>query len=205
MPARDVSGAWIAAAAAMVLVALSTVGCGGASHRSASGAAVSRTSTTSSSTSAAAPTVKTICTARAEMAVKRVLGATPSARASIANSSYPQCLFKARSRGQAVTVTAEVDTEPTAYAVLERTIEEASQIFTPQRLSPAPQHVDGLGLDASWFPEEQHLMTTDAVRLIIVTIDWPKAPTTRKVTLAVAAAHTYLGRLEPKLAKGPAP
>ncbi len=203
--ARRAGAPWIAAAAVMVLAALSNAGCGSASQRSASGAVVSRTSTTSSSKSATAPTVQTICTSRANLALERVLGAAPSLRASVANSDYPQCSFRARLRGRVVTVTAEVDTETSAYAVLERTIVEAAQVFTPQRLSPAPQHVDGLGLDASWFPEEQHLMTTDAVRLIIVTIDWPKASTARKVALAVAVARPYLGHLEPQLARGPAP
>jgi hypothetical protein len=103
-----------------------------------------------------------------------------------------------------VTVTAEVDTEPSAYAVLERTIIESSQIF-PQRNHPAPLHVGHLGLDASWFPEGTQLMTTDAVRLVIVTVAWHPAPTARKVALAVAVARSYLGRSRPKLARGPAP
>jgi hypothetical protein len=186
-------------------------GCGGAGHRggSSSGSATLRstTSTTSTATSAAAPTVATICTTRARDAIARFLHVAPASltqRGATANSSYPECAFGARPGGRRVSITAEVDTEPSAYAVLERTIIESSQIF-PQRNHPAPLHVGHLGLDASWFPEGAQLMTTDAVRLVIVTVDWHPAPTARKVALAVAVARSYLGRSRPKLARGPAP
>lgn len=207
-----------AVAPALIASVALLAGCGGASHRSASGGSASRTSVTSTTsaatsaatstaTAAAAPTVATICTARGRDAIARFLHVTPgslSQRSVTANSSYPECAFGARFGGRRVTVTAEVDTEPSAYAVLERTIIESSQIF-PQRNHPAPQHVGRLGLDASWFPEVKQLMTTDAVRLIIVTIDWRPAPTARRVALAVAVARSYLGRSRPKLARGPAP
>ncbi|MGH2891085.1 MAG: hypothetical protein ACRDNJ_15815, partial [Solirubrobacteraceae bacterium] len=145
----------------------------------------------------------TICTPRLRATEARDLRAPgPAGRGSVANSSYPQCRLRARVGGREVGVTVEVDTEPSAYAVLERTIEEQAQIF-PTRTHPAPLHVGHLGLDASWFPEEQQLQTTDGVRLIIVTIGWGRAPTARKVTLARAAAKAYLGRSRPKLARTP--
>ena len=75
-----------------------------------------------------------------------------------------------------------------------------SQVF-PVRLSAAPSHIGGLGIDADWFPEEQHLMTTDAIRLVTTTIEWPRAPVARKQALAVAASRPYLGRLQFKAAK----
>ena len=148
----------------------------------------------------------TICTARGLFAIERFLKAASIAtHGSMADSGYPQCLFTARLRsGGVVRVTVEVDVEPQAYAVLERTIIESSQIF-PQRNHPAPQHVGGLGLDASWFPETGQLMTTDAVRLIIATIGWPRVPSARRVALGTAVARMYLGRSQPKLARGPAP
>jgi hypothetical protein len=98
-----------------------------------------------------------------------------------------------------VRVTVEVDTAPQAFAVLERTVEEAVQIW-PHRFQAPPEHIDGLGIDADWFPEEQHLMTTDAVRLITATINWPRGTHGRKVALAVAAARAYLGPLQWKKA-----
>jgi hypothetical protein len=193
-----------------VVVAATASGCGGASPRSVSSSSSdSRSTTASASTTAAAsgvPTVATICTAKGRAAIEGSLkAASIVTHGSVADSDYPQCLFTARLHsGGVVRVTVEVDVEPQAYAVLERTIEEASQIF-PQRLFAAPQQVPHLGIDAAWFPPQQHLMTTDAVRVITVTIGWGKTPRVRKVALAVAAARAYLGRSQPKLAGDPAP
>ena len=91
--------------------------------------------------------------------------------------------------------------------MLERTIVEASQIFGGQRLSPAPQNVAGLGLEAAWFPAETQLEATDGTRLITTTIvDWPGAASKRKVRLARAMTSPYLktphGKAAQKLAKG---
>jgi hypothetical protein len=146
--------------------------------------------------------VASICTARGLAAIERfVPTASIATHGSMANSGYPQCRFTVRLRqGGVVGVTVEVDVEPQAYAVLSRTIEEASQIF-PQRLFAAPQQVPRLGIDAAWFPPQQHLMTTDAVRVVTVTIGWGKTPRARKVALAVAAARAYLGRSQFKQAK----
>lgn len=189
----------------MILVA-SLVGCGAAKHSAVVHSTTPQraAATTTSAHTDPAPTVHTICTAAAQAAVRRALGAAPVAKPSIANSSYPQCDMKVGRRGGTVDVLAEVDTETSAYAVLERTIVEASQVW-PARLQAAPMHVGGLGIDASWFPQEQHLMTTDAVRLIIVGVTWRHVRLARRIALAKAVAHTYLGRLQPKLARGPAP
>ena len=198
-------------AGAALTVTATLVGCGAAADHASSVArpTTSRsTSTVTSSATGAGPTARSICTARALAAISAVLGrpaAGISTRASVANSGYPQCTFTlGLRRGGRLRVIAEVDVEPSAYAVLERTIEEQAQIF-PTRTHPAPQHVGRLGLDASWFPEEQQLQTTDAVRLIIATIDWPAVVTAHRIALAAAVARTYLGRPEPKLARGPAP
>jgi hypothetical protein len=100
-----------------------------------------------------------------------------------------------------VRLSVEVDTAPQAYAVLERTAEEAAQIFGPVRFDTAPQDITGLGIDAQWFPAQQHLMTTDGVRLITATVDWPSARQSRRRALAEVAARPYLGRLRLKDAK----
>ena len=188
-----------------VILAAALAGCGGAaSSHSRTTTARQAAATSTTAKTEAAPTVQTICTAAAEAAVRTALGAAPVVKASMANSGYPQCDMKVRRRGGAVDVLAEVDTEPSAYAVMERTIIEASQIW-PARLQSAPEHVGGLGIDASWFPMEQHLMTTDAVRLIIVGVTWRHARVAQKISLSKAVARTYVGRLQPKLARGPAP
>jgi hypothetical protein len=189
-------------AAGVLAVALPIVGCGGAN-------APTHTSSTHAATHAArAAAPPPICRAKAKAAILRVehipAGAL-STRAAKAGSGYPECVFTLRMRARRpVRVTVEVDTAPQAYAVLERSVDEAVQIW-PVRFQSPPQHIDGLGIDADWFPEEQHLMTTDAVRLITATVDWPRGTHAQKVALAVAAARPYLGPLQLKLARGPAP
>jgi hypothetical protein len=149
----------------------------------------------------------TICTAKALAAIGSLLAVAPGSigtHADTADSDFPECHFTVHpSGGRVVRVTVEVDTEAQAYAVLDRTIVEAAQIFGPQRYSAAPIDVPHLGILASWFPQEQHLETTDAVRVVIATIAWPKAKTRSKIALATAAARPYLGRNQLQLARGP--
>jgi hypothetical protein len=125
-------------------------------------------------------------------------------------AGVPQCNFTVRAGAHKVLLWVSVDSSPQPYAVLERAAEEDAQNFAndPQGQFPAPQHVAHLGLDAYWFPgpAAAHLETTDAVRLITVTvIRWPGQPRRHWSVLAAAAARPYLGRSEPKLARGPAP
>jgi hypothetical protein len=178
-----------------VFLALGVLGCG-------SGA--------SSSTTAAPRVVAkkpSVCSANAIAAVEGFLKVDATAvrtRVTTDNSSQPECAFAVPSRRLAMWVS--VSSEPQPYAVLERQAEEAAQLFTPKRLSPAPQHIAHLGLDAYWFPEEDQALTTDAVHLITSTIvSWPHVRKSRWKALATAAARPYLGRSEPKLARGPSP
>ena len=85
---------------------------------------------------------------------------------------------------------------------LERTAVEAEQVFSTGREEPAPVKVSRLGLDAYsyWFPGERQVMTTDGVRLITATIEWPQAPAGKRRALAVVAARPFLGKLHPKAA-----
>jgi hypothetical protein len=137
-----------------------------------------------------------VCTSHARAEMARSVGVqatTIAASRSIGNDGMPQCTFKVRlPRAGQVTVIANVDVEPSAYFVLERTIVEASQVFGPRRLSPAPVAVPGLGLEASWFPEEDWLQATDGVRLVTTSIDWNGAKQGREIALARAVTRTYL-------------
>lgn len=120
------------------------------------------------------------------------------------NSNQPECFFSVPARRLAMWVS--VSSEPQPYAVLERAAQEEAQMFTATRTTPVPQFIAHLGLDAYWFPEEEHVLATDAVRLITSTIvRWPRVPKRRWKALAAAAARPYLGRSQPKLARGPAP
>ncbi len=134
----------------------------------------------------------------------RVSAAAVRTRVTTDNSNAPECVFSVPSRRLRMWVS--VNSEPQPYAVLERAAEEEAQMFTARRSVPAPQHVGHLGLDAYWFPLERHVQTTDAKRLITATIaSWPRVPRARWRALAAAAARPYLGRPDPRLARGPAP
>lgn len=169
------------------LAALSLAACGGTTHLLQTRAA--------RADSAAAPPSNP-CQAEARAAVARSLDVSPSTIAqsrSTGNNGMPQCGFTARlAAGKRVQVLANVDDGPQAYFRLERTAEEASQPFTPSRLSPPPTPVSGLGLGADWFPQYPQLMATDGIRLITVAVTWPGAAQSRAEGLAEAVARTYL-------------
>jgi hypothetical protein len=184
-----------------LILALLIVGCGGATKGSHAPVAHARR---------AAARPPSVCSPTAIAAVAgflRVGASAVSTRVGTANSGAPECTFRVTlARGRTAKLWVSVDSSPQPYAVLERAAEEAQQLFAPTRLSPAPVHVAHLGLDAYWFAEENHVLTTDAVRLITATIvRWPGTPEKHWSRLAAAAARPYLGRSQPKLARGPAP
>jgi hypothetical protein len=116
-----------------------------------------------------------------------------TARQSVGNDAEPQCTFVTHvAGGRRVSVTANVGVEVGAYFILERTEVEASQMFAPTRLSPAPQAVPRLGLEADWFPAETHLMATDGTRLVTTTVIWRRASQGRKTALATVVTRPYL-------------
>jgi hypothetical protein len=150
-------------------------------------------------------TSASICQPRAQQLVARTLGLAPSrvsAAASKGNNGMPQCSFKSRlPDGRRFDVTVNVDTSPQPYMVLARTIEERSQGFSPTTVLAAPVAVMDLGLEASWFPDESALMSTDGVRLVTVTLRGSRAKQTAKVRFATRISRLYLGRSKPALAK----
>jgi hypothetical protein len=118
------------------------------------------------------------------------------------NDGNPQCTYTTSiPPDKRVSLNADVYSGAQPYFVLERTIEEAAQPFTPTRLSPAPQAVSGLGLVASWFPDRDQLMSTDGLKLLTVTVAWPGARASREIALATALSRPYLKVLTPKQAK----
>jgi hypothetical protein len=136
-----------------------------------------------------------------------VAPASITASASTGTNGMPQCSFTARPAARdRVNAIANVDNGPQPYFRLERTVVEASQVFTPTRLTPAPQAITGLGLEADWFPGYPQLMVTDGIRLVTVSVTWPGVSQGRQRTLAEALARTYLrtphGKAAAALAKG---
>jgi hypothetical protein len=168
---------------------------------------VSSSTTSTSSTTSHAVVKPPVCRPAALAAVRSVLRVPLAAvhtRVTTDNSNAPECFVSVPF--QRLRMWVSVNSEPQPYAVLERAAEEEAQMFTATRTTPVPQHVAHLGLDAYWFPEEEHLLTTDAVRLITSTIvSWPRVPKQRWKAVAAAAARPYLGRSNQKLARGPSP
>lgn len=143
-----------------------------------------------------------VCNPRALDAMARFLKVAPQMIAtskSIGQNTMPQCTFTTSVSGrERVQVIANVDSSPSPYDVLERTIEEQSQIFGPQRLTPAPVNVPGLGIVASWFPNDGWLKATDGLRLITATVDWKGARQKREIALAQTMIRPYLETLSRK-------
>ncbi len=123
----------------------------------------------------------------------RVSASTIATAPSTGNNDMPQCSFRVRlGTGGQVDVVANLDTGPQPYFRLERTTVEAAQVFTPSRLTPAPEAVTGLGLEADWFPAYPQLMATDGIRLVTVAVNWPGVSQRRRQRLAEALTRTYL-------------
>lgn len=164
---------------------LLVAGCGGSSTPAKPPSAAHRR--------AAAPT---LCEPNVLDAITRFLKvptAKITATESVGNDAEPQCTFVTHvAGGRRVSVTANVGVEVGAYFILERTEVEASQMFAPTRLSPAPQAVPRLGLEADWFPAETHLMATDGTRLVTTTVIWRGAGQARKTALATVVTRPYL-------------
>lgn len=213
-PCSRLSLAVLASAVAVIASAL-LAGCGGSAATSTSSSTTSTTTsvprsstvvkvstpaaTATATTPSASKLLAATCTPQASATVARYLHVNPgapSAVASIGSQSMPQCAIRVHGAGggHAVVVTTTLDTAPQAYYRLERTAEEAAQVFTVNRLIPAPVDIPHIGLDADWFPHEQQLMTTDGKRLITVAIAWPHAPQRRQRALAEAVARAYLKR-----------
>ena len=77
--------------------------------------------------------------------------------------------------GRRLVVIVNVDSSPQPYARLERAIVENGQQFGTERTFAPPQTVSHLGLDASWFPDLDQLLTTDGTCLITISVHRPVA------------------------------
>jgi hypothetical protein len=189
-----------ATSATLLVAALAATACGTATNRQTTQAA---THPADRPTTRATPQPKqpSVCTNKATTAVARFLRVSPSAITTTATTSSqaaPECDFRAREKR--VTVSVIDDDGPQPFTRLERTAEEATQFFGAARMAPAPQDIHGVGLDADWFPPQQHLMTTDGARLITAAVTWPGSPQRQRIAIAIAVARAYLGPLHPEAA-----
>ena len=121
------------------------------------------------------------------------------------NNGAPECHFVTTAAGKRVMVIVNADSSPQPYARLERAIVEDGQQFGTKRTFAPPQTVTHLGLDASWVPDLDLLLTSDGHVLLGVTVHWPGVSASVRKNLAASLARVYLGTSDPALAKGPSP
>ena len=137
-------------------------------------------------------------------AVAATLGVRSAAvvtHAGVGSNGEPECDYTIRTASATVVkLVANLDSSPQPYQRLERAIVEDGQQFATVQTNPPPQAVSHLGLDASWLPDQNKLITTEGVRLVSVTVAWPGASQAKRRALAVVTAQPYLGRLNPKAA-----
>ena len=171
---------------------LAISGCGSSTQSSSSQSATTK--------AAAAP----VCRAAAKTIVALGVHASPaqvSTKTGTGNNGAPECRLAA----PGVRVVVNVDSSPQPYARLERAIVEDGQQFGTKRTFAPPQTVGHLGLDASWVPDLNQLLTSDGHVLVTVNVNAPRIPVAARRALATALARAYLGANDPALARGPAP
>jgi len=112
------------------------------------------------------------------------------------NNGMPQCNYVSRGPGAKAdhtSLTVNVDDGPQVVFRLDRTDEEATQIFgTPPPGWHAPIGQYGLGTSAAWYIANQQLMATNGRYLFTVTVQWPHAKRAAMIKLARQAIAPYM-------------
>ncbi len=166
-----------------VICVLALAACGGSSSKSSS-------SSTSAAKHDANPAAIPVCYTAAKDAMASFLAiqaqqiATAQSRGTSGN---PECSYTTGTGKHEIKLLADDYTGNQPYFILERTAEEAAQVFVPNRTVPPPQAIN-MGLEADWFPAREQLMATDGLKLITTTVTWKGV--TQKHRLALARAFT---------------
>jgi hypothetical protein len=103
----------------------------------------------------------------------------------------PQCSYSTTAGPNRVKLLADDYTGSQPYFILERTAEEAAQVFVPTRTVPPPQSIN-LGIGADWFPAREQLMATDGLKLITTTVTWKGATQKHRLALAKVFTKPYI-------------
>ena len=174
----------IPALGAAVLSALALAACGGSSSDQTS-SAKHRANTT-----AAIP----VCYPVAKDAMATFLGIAPAQIVTArvhGTTGNPECSFTTGSGHHRIMLLADDYMGAQAFFILDRTEEEAQQVFVPTRQVAPPQAVT-MGLGADWFPAREQLMATDGLKLITTTVTWNKVSQRRRLALAKAFTRPYI-------------
>jgi hypothetical protein len=100
----------------------------------------------------------------------------------------PECTYTTGTGRHEIKLTADDYKGSQPYFILDRTAEEAAQVFVPTRMVAPPVVSTAIGLLTVWFPAREQLMATDGLKLITTTVRWKGV--TQKHRLALAGAFT---------------
>jgi hypothetical protein len=104
-----------------------------------------------------------------------------------------RCTFHIRGvDGRRTSVVAGVDSRAQPDARLERVAVRTTQQFADRRVFAVLQTIDGLGMDANWYPVKRQLQATDGRVLVTVTVSGTGVSQDRRRALAIAVARPYL-------------
>jgi hypothetical protein len=165
---------------AALICAVTLTACGGASSSSSS--AVKHDAKT-----AAIP----VCYSAAMASFLGIQTRQISTAQSTGTTGNPECSYATGTGQREIKLLADDYTGSQPYFILNRTAEEAAQVFVPTR-TVAPPHAINMGIGANWFPAREQLMATDGLKLITTTVTWKGVTQKRRLALAKAFTKPYI-------------
>jgi hypothetical protein len=163
--------------------------CGGSSSHSNSSK-----SSASAAKQDAPEAVIPVCYTAAKDAMASFLGIQAQQIAAVRSkgtTGNPECSYTTGTGHHEIKLLADDYTGSQPYFILERTAEEAAQVFVPTR-TVAPPVAINLGLEADWFPAREQLMATDGLKLITTTVTWRGVTQKHRLALAKAFTKPYI-------------
>ncbi len=104
----------------------------------------------------------------------------------------PECTYATGTGHREIKVLADDYTGSQPYFILDRTAEEAAQVFVPTRMVAPPLAINHIGLEAFWFPARKQLMATDGLKLVTTTVTWKGVTQKHRLALAEAFTKPYI-------------
>jgi hypothetical protein len=104
----------------------------------------------------------------------------------------PECTYTTGTGRHEIKLLADDYKGSQPYFILDRTAEEAAQVFVPTRMVAPPVAINHIGLEAVWFPAREQLMATDGLKLITTTVTWKGVTQKHRLALAEAFIKPYI-------------
>jgi len=110
----------------------------------------------------------------------------------IGTTGDPECTYATAAGRHELKLLADDYKGSQPYFILDRTAEEAGQVFVPTRVVAPPVAINHIGLLAVWFPAREQLMATDGLKLITTTVTWKGVTQRHRLALAEAFTKPYI-------------